>query len=501
MTQSILCRLCVEQCQEYENLYDENGFGTEFYEITFKYFHPKTINLEKCRNLTGICQRCWRQIWDFHNFENMVANAQKRLCDDGTIGATKTEAPDFTESMPKADGPNDHMEGSFISLSEMAAFEADGATPLDALEVCSAALGEPDEDQSKSLKRPADEEIFKRGPAIKLEKEFEVVAVQEGYKYSSDEELPTTSNMDMDIPNFGEDASAVWLSDDSDPELDEDYMPMSRQRTDELFVNEDLDTEISLTGSDGRKTKETRQERNEELEVLLAKWMPVIKCDLCGETCNSWPNLQEHFRIYHPLECCYIPCCGRRLKEHWTIKEHMRYHNDPNVFKCKLCGKPSTTRCALKRHMDAQHPEFQKLIYDCKICGKAFSSESGLKYHCTTVHGDFCQPQRRVQADGSTLFICKDCGKAFQKLDTARQHIWYNHRFIDRYKCQICGNGYRHPRQFREHVASHTRKRLYACAYCPMKFTFLNSLQCHRKVKHPYKREMNSYIELDEDRN
>ncbi|XP_075164199.1 uncharacterized protein LOC142236791 [Haematobia irritans] len=490
MTQSILCRLCVNQCQEYETLYDENGFGTEFYEIVFKYLHPKILNLEQWRHLTGVCEKCSRHIWDFHRFEKIIAKAQIKLSEE----CDKIETPIVKREMgqldlPKADEFTDHMEGSFVSLSEMAALEADGETPLNALEVQTAVRSNYQNDANNipsESQVSENDEIFKSGPAIKLEKEFELVAVQEGYTFDADEELPTTSNFDSDIPNFGEDSSAIWLSDDSDEDLNEDFMYKS-----------DDDAE-ALTGSDGRKSKETRQERERELDVLLAKFMPIIKCDLCAETYTTWPSLQEHFRDSHPLEPCYIPCCGRRLKEHWTIKEHMRYHNDPNTFKCKLCGKLSTTRCALKRHMDAQHPGVNKLKFDCKICGKAFTTESGLKYHCTTVHGDFCQPLRRTQPDGSSLYVCKDCGKKFNKADTARQHIWYHHRSMDRYKCNICGNGYGHPRQYREHMASHSKKPLYACAYCPMKFTFLNSLQGHRKAKHPYKKDLNSYIELED---
>lgn len=40
MSQSSLCRLCVNICNECKSLFDDNGRSNEVYETTVKYFDP-----------------------------------------------------------------------------------------------------------------------------------------------------------------------------------------------------------------------------------------------------------------------------------------------------------------------------------------------------------------------------------------------------------------------------------------------------------------------------
>lgn len=448
-------------------------------------------------------------MWDFHDFQKSVAAAQSKLSEDAPDVNIKTEVGDFMVDFPQ-DGHSNQMEGNFVSLSEMAAMEADGGTPLSVRKSSQKAniSRQPVPTKLHSNKTSADE-IMNFMPAIKMEKDFELIDVHdEEHNEAPECEQPTTSagREHFENPYAHEDSSVVLL----DSEDENEYFALSMSQfnsdyeDDDLYYNNETgqalhESEHSATGIDGRKDKKTRQERNEQLDVLLAKFMPIIQCPVCPETSTNWPDLQEHFRVQHPMEQCYIPCCGRKLKEHWTLKEHMRFHNDPNTFKCKLCGKINTTRCALKRHIDAQHPKYAKLKHVCNICDKGFTTESGLKYHITSMHSDCGQPKRKVLPDGNSVFVCPDCGKAFPKKATARQHIWYSHRLVDQFKCHICGNDFQNPRQFREHVAAHTKKHLYVCAYCSMRFTYLNSLQSHKKLKHPNRPDEDCYIELNDD--
>ncbi|XP_005175868.1 zinc finger Y-chromosomal protein isoform X2 [Musca domestica] len=523
MTQSTTCRLCVDKCQEYETLYDENGFGNELYEVIFSLFHPKIIDMDKYRHLNIICNKCWGQVLDFHNFQKFVTDAQERLQEEGDTKdvKTSTDVENFLVGFPDAAGDFDNsaagnIEGSFVSLSEMAAIEADGDTPLNSLASQAAALTkrkfaqkiaqshvEPKKSKSGGQKKGG--QSLPQMPVIKMEREFELIDVHDDYDEEAD--MPSTSwnaTAPEDDYNFHDDSSIILLDDsdeDEEVEAEEDYFNMSMSQFNADYENEEDGYEQhglvdAIAGIDGRRDNKSREERQQHLSVLLANFMPIINCDLCSHKCKSWPALQAHFLKKHPTEQCYIPCCGRKLKEHWTLKEHMRYHNDPNTFKCKLCGRINTTRCSLKRHIDAQHPSYQKLRHFCPSCDKGFTTKSGLRYHCTTVHENYGKPESQVQPDGSTLHVCKQCSRSFKSLDMARKHIYYNHSQVDRLKCPTCGCIFKKSRPYREHVASHTKKELYICAYCPQRFTFMNALRCHRKSKHPQEPEENCYVEI-----
>ncbi|XP_073842807.1 uncharacterized protein isoform X2 [Musca autumnalis] len=519
MTQSTTCRLCVDKCQEYETLYDENGFGNELYEVIYSLFHPKIIDMDKYRHLSIICNKCWNQVLDFHNFQKFVTDAQERLQDDvKDVKPSGDVGRNFLDGFPDAAGEFDNsssalnIEGSFVSLSEMAAIEADGDTPLNSLEVEAAAITkrklaqkiaqsfEPKKSKASEQNNGSDR-CFQQTtttPVIKMEKEFELIDVHD----EEGDEMPSTS-WNATAPagdySFNDDSSIILLDDsdeDEDVEAEEDYFNMSMSQYNADYEYEDQTLVDAIAGVDGRRDNKSREERQQHLSVLLANFMPIINCDLCSHKCKSWPALQAHFLQRHPTEQCYIPCCGRKLKEHWTLKEHMRYHNDPNTFKCKLCGRINTTRCSLKRHIDAQHPGYQKLRHFCPSCDKGFTTKSGLRYHCTTVHENYGKPDCQVQPDGSVLYVCKQCGRSFRNQEMARKHIYYNHSHVDRFKCPTCGCVFKKSRPYREHVASHTKKELYICAYCPQRFTFLNTLRCHRKSKHPLESDENGYIEI-----
>ncbi|XP_061394236.1 GDNF-inducible zinc finger protein 1-like [Musca vetustissima] len=421
--------------------------------------------------------------------------------------------PDAAGEFDKSSAVN--IEGSFVSLSEMAAIEADGDTPLNSLEVQTAALTKRkfaqkiaqsfEPKKCKSSEENNGNQSFQQGPVIKMEREFELIDVhdEEAEEEGDGDDMPSTSWNTTPGENdyqFNDDSSIILLDDsdedDDEVEAEEDYFNMSMSQYNVDYNYEEHGLVDSIAGIDGRKDNKSREERQQHLSYLLSNFMPIIKCDLCTHKCKSWPALQAHFLQRHPTEQCYIPCCGRKLKEHWTLKEHMRYHNDPNTFKCKLCGRINTTRCALKRHIDAQHPSYQKLRHFCPNCDKGFTTKSGLRYHCTTVHENYGKPDCQIQPDGSTLYVCKQCGRSFKNQEMARKHIYYNHSQVDRFKCPTCGCVFKKSRPYREHVASHTKKELYICAYCPQRFTFLNTLRNHRKSKHPLESDDNSYIEI-----
>ncbi|XP_005186999.2 transcription factor grauzone-like [Musca domestica] len=88
-----------------------------------------------------------------------------------------------------------------------------------------------------------------------------------------------------------------------------------------------------------------------ELDEIIAKWRPTLECLQCHESCSTFTLLQTHFRQRHPAQVCYILCCECKFVGRHDLEEHIRYHNDPDVFKCSYCDRRFARKRDSMRHM------------------------------------------------------------------------------------------------------------------------------------------------------
>ncbi|XP_073829198.1 uncharacterized protein [Musca autumnalis] len=92
-----------------------------------------------------------------------------------------------------------------------------------------------------------------------------------------------------------------------------------------------------------------------EMDEIIAKWRPLLKCEACPIYFSTFTLLKTHFLADHPNEEFYIPCCGRKLKYRYRVEEHALRHINPTALKCQLCGKCYTTRHNLVNHISLHH--------------------------------------------------------------------------------------------------------------------------------------------------
>lgn len=73
------------------------------------------------------------------------------------------------------------------------------------------------------------------------------------------------------------------------------------------------------------------------------------------------------FMDLHNRAWGWISCCGHKFSGRSEPYEHMRYHLNPDVFKCPACGKGMM--CG--RHLDAHKmDEHEADRFQCNACGK-----------------------------------------------------------------------------------------------------------------------------------
>lgn len=167
-----------------------------------------------------------------------------------------------------------------------------------------------------------------------------------------------------------------------------------------------------------------------------------------------------------------MSCCQRKLKHRFDIVEHIRYHIDPNTFKCKICDKVSTNSRNLNKHMHEKHTaEGQERPFECTTCKKKFAKKCTLKTHMET-------------HDTGKDFKCSECGKGFSTEQRRKIHERMVHN-VDRV-CDQCGKTIHGVYALKQHILEHAgiKKRKWPCDQCNAELNSRSSLKRHKTVAH-----------------
>ncbi|XP_075158567.1 uncharacterized protein LOC142231806 [Haematobia irritans] len=115
--------------------------------------------------------------------------------------------------------------------------------------------------------------------------------------------------------------------------------------------NIEIDESSHLISS---QTKKKRQTAN-ELDRIIAEFKPNLECVRCSENYPNLTLLRQHFSKKHPNNVFYITCCQIKFSERTSFVDHIKFHKDPNVFKCEICSISFASSRNLIRHWDRKH--------------------------------------------------------------------------------------------------------------------------------------------------
>jgi hypothetical protein len=154
------------------------------------------------------------------------------------------------------------------------------------------------------------------------------------------------------------------------------------------------------------------------------------------------------------------------------IKKSLPKKAPPKQFECKKCTKKFLFDSLLQVH----YKTFHKSIHSCKRCNKEFETASELFTH-QAIHQlgksydcDRCGKQIKSKYHlidhlyshlKNKTQVCPLCNKAFNRNDVLRRHmeIHCNFRRTRRYRCKICGMGYRTEGDLKQHSITHLVRR------------------------------------------
>ena len=169
-----------------------------------------------------------------------------------------------------------------------------------------------------------------------------------------------------------------------------------------------------------------------EYGLIKCKKARKITCPMCKHGVYSQADANKHYRLSHPPIKCSK--CPQLFNNPCSLRRHFYSHQELR-FPCRNCGKSFPFESDLAAHHTKyrRHPGHMcNHEVDGKICGKWFFSNSDLTKHALTHTGK--------------VHECLECG--FTTLDKRYLHAHlYTHSDRLRYKCEKCGEQFKHHTQ------------------------------------------------------
>lgn len=448
------------------------------------------MNLEPEKEHTVICVKCWCHINDFHEFQKSVLLAQTKLVEDvKPVEAIIKEEDDIpiptfnfnTEACKDGetistgvgvfeDG-NHHIEEDEkieFSLPDLELFDSHHENPFSSDDEKPLLECFPKTKVNRKTTRRKNTKISDNTDETKIEtkrtrKPRNKATTTKEPKPKTKIKRTTTTAKNKVIPTDTED-----LKDNAGKNCETTADDISH---DEANGSSNEDTDGNQTEK-STKEKSAGKKTNKEIDEFIAQWKQHLDCVICSQTFPNLTLLRKHFRELHPNDRCYISCCQRKLRHRFHIEEHIRFHIDPNAFKCDVCDKCCTNSRTLNNHKLEKHTEVgQQRPFECTICQKRFAKKTVLKCHMET-------------HKTGTDFECGECGKGFSTEQRRKVHERMVHN-VDRV-CDQCGKTIHGIYALKQHLLEHAgiQKPKWPCDQCNAQLYSHSSLKRHKQVAH-----------------
>lgn len=220
----------------------------------------------------------------------------------------------------------------------------------------------------------------------------------------------------------------------------------------------------------------SRKKKSMELDALIAQWKPALQCLVCTSPFANFSHLRNHYRREHPNEACYIYCCGRKFNDRSKLGEHVRYHVDPNAYKCELCDAQHKTKRNLYFHIRTYHPQSRDGIApDMEQIKKPPRKKRCITITSREIDNSIAQYRPSLDCD-----LCTGSCSNFTLLKT---HFRLQHPSVAFY-IQCCQRKFNNRSEFENHLRLHVNPNAFKCELCGKCLSSIKKLREHKKRIH-----------------
>ncbi|XP_017049775.2 LOW QUALITY PROTEIN: transcription factor grauzone [Drosophila ficusphila] len=199
-----------------------------------------------------------------------------------------------------------------------------------------------------------------------------------------------------------------------------------------------------------------------------------VQCHICSKPMEGFSEMLVHVRREHKQRG-YSMCCNRKFWKRGVLVDHLRRHQDPELFKCSICARVMGQRRSLELHMRMHEIKTRGRLYHCDHCSKSFYSSVVCERHKLTHI-----PREQWQVK------CTHCEKTFPTQYTMQQHVKLVHLNLYAKICDVCGKSIRGREALARHMEEHTGAPQSAikCHLCDSMLTTKYGLARHIKMMH-----------------
>ncbi|XP_016958828.1 transcription factor grauzone [Drosophila biarmipes] len=378
-----------------------------------------------------VCGACWEQLLLFHNFYLSVEQAHQAL---------QQTIPEET-SPPEDGAPKDPLVKSELAESVAATVKRRRGRPRK----------EPPRDASEELKSVLEQINLNE---IKIE--------------CPEADLTIADVLDdQEEHDFLADDCSSGIEKEEDYEEQEEPQPQVKRKARGRPRGRVRLAERPK--KDGLPNTKKSQEFNDFIREHYK-----VQCHICSSPMEGFTEMLLHVRREHKQRG-YSMCCNRKFFKRGYLVDHLRRHQDPELFKCSICARVMGHRRSLELHMRMHDIKTRGRLYHCDNCSKSFYSSVVCERHKLT---HIPRDQWQVK--------CTNCEKTFPTQYTMQQHVKLVHLNLYAKICDVCGKSIRGREALARHMKEHTGAPQTAikCHLCDSTLTTKYGLARHIKMMH-----------------